>query len=226
MNVDFHVVGDGNLLFTDLGTVWNPANKGTIVDTYSVPQGVFLDSVIPDNSTGHTYYLNDEGAYSEFEATTVLAFDQTTLAQTGSLSVTFSATTSGTQLVRWGTNGFAIGGFNEVDSTDNGIMLFTSGIASTSNLTPAPAAVSLSPASAQATGPGFTLTVNGSDFVTGSTVLWNGAPRLTTVVSSKRLTATVYASDIEEAGSAQVVVTNPGVGGGTSQALSFAITAP
>ncbi|MCC6417835.1 MAG: hypothetical protein IT429_06250, partial [Gemmataceae bacterium] len=45
---------------------------------------------------------------------------------------------------------------------------------------PIPAVSSLSPSSAAAGGPGFTLTVNGSGFVAGSTVRWAGADRPTT----------------------------------------------
>ncbi|MDB5885614.1 MAG: hypothetical protein JWR74_1785, partial [Polaromonas sp.] len=45
---------------------------------------------------------------------------------------------------------------------------------------PAPVLSSVSPTSAAAGGAGFTLTVNGSNFVTGSKVRWNGAERTTT----------------------------------------------
>src|SRR5437879_1172017 len=43
---------------------------------------------------------------------------------------------------------------------------------------------------------GFTLTVNGTGFVSGSVVKWNGSPRTTTFVGGSRLTAAILASDI------------------------------
>jgi alpha-D-ribose 1-methylphosphonate 5-triphosphate synthase subunit PhnH len=91
---------------------------------------------------------------------------------------------------------------------------------------PVPAISTISPSSATAGGSGFTLTVSGSNFVTGSRVRWNGADRTTTYVSSAQLTATILASDIASAGTASVTVFNPTPGGGTSNALTFTINAP
>ena len=86
----------------------------------------------------------------------------------------------------------------------------------------APTLTSLSPSSAAAGGPGFPLTVNGSNFVSGSVVRWNGASRTTSFVSATQLTATIGAADIAAAGSASVTVLNPG--GAVSNALTFTIT--
>ena len=73
----------------------------------------------------------------------------------------------------------------------------------------APTLTSLSPSSALAGGPAFPLTVNGSNFVSGSVVRWNGANRPTTFVSATQLTATIAAADIAAAGSASVTVRKP-----------------
>ena len=88
-----------------------------------------------------------------------------------------------------------------------------------------PALTSLLPNSATAGGTAFTLTVNGSGFVSGSVVQWNGTARTTTFVSNTRLTAPIPASDIITAGNAQVTVVNP-AGGGSSNSLTFMITLP
>jgi hypothetical protein len=61
----------------------------------------------------------------------------------------------------------------------------------------------------------FTLTVTGTGFVPGSTVEWNGTPRVTTFVSATELTAVVYASDIAAPGAQQIVVASPGPGAGS-----------
>ena len=88
---------------------------------------------------------------------------------------------------------------------------------------PAPTATSLSPTSATAGGAAFTLTVNGTAFVSTSVVKFNGAAKTTTFVSATQLTAPITAADIATAGTASVTVTNPAPGGGTSGSLSFTI---
>ncbi len=88
---------------------------------------------------------------------------------------------------------------------------------------PLPALTTLAPPSATHGGKGFTLTVNGSNLVSGCTVKWKGAARSTTFVNSGQATAKILASDIAAAGTASVTVTNPGPGGGTSNAVTFTI---
>lgn len=59
---------------------------------------------------------------------------------------------------------------------------------------PTPILTSLIPASATPGGPAFTLTVNGSGFVSGASVQWNGSGLSTTFVSASQLTASVPAT--------------------------------
>ncbi|HJT77592.1 MAG TPA: IPT/TIG domain-containing protein [Gemmataceae bacterium] len=87
--------------------------------------------------------------------------------------------------------------------------------------TVAPSISSLSPAAAGEGGPSFTLTVNGSHFQSGATVLFNGTSLATTFVSDTQLTAVVPASLIAHAGTARVTVSAPA---GTSGAFPFPIT--
>jgi len=91
------------------------------------------------------------------------------------------------------------------------------------NQNPVPMLTSIAPTSATVGGPAFTLTVNGLDFVSGSTVQWNGSSRTTTFGSSSQLTAAIPAGDIASVGTAQVTVVNPTPGGGTSSATTFTI---
>jgi hypothetical protein len=89
---------------------------------------------------------------------------------------------------------------------------------------PLPSVSSLAPNTKLAGAALFGLTVNGSNFVSGAAVRWNGTNRATTVVSGTQLQATILATDIAVAGTAQVSVLNPAPGGGTSGALAFTIT--
>jgi hypothetical protein len=99
-------------------------------------------------------------------------------------------------------------------------------LANSQNSNPAPAITALSPSSVEAgyTGlNGITLTVTGSNFISLSTVEWNGSPRQTELVSSTEVQAQINFSDVQNAGTATVSVSTPSPGGGTSNALTFTI---
>lgn len=91
---------------------------------------------------------------------------------------------------------------------------------------PAPAITGLSASSAIAGGAGFTLAVNGSGFVSGSIVSWNGTVRTTAFVSNAQVTAAISAADLASAGSAAITVSNPAPGGGNSGTATFTINNP
>jgi uncharacterized repeat protein (TIGR01451 family) len=88
---------------------------------------------------------------------------------------------------------------------------------------PIPIATSLSPSSAEAGSASFTLSVRGSQFVRGANILWNGTEVATTFVSSTQVRAKIPASNISSSGMAQVTISNPPPGGGTSEIVSFTI---
>lgn len=91
---------------------------------------------------------------------------------------------------------------------------------------PVPTVTTTTPTSAAVGGQGFTLTVNGTNFVPGAAVQWNGNNRITTFVSTTQLTAQIPASDIATAGTATIRVVNPGPGGGASNTVNFTIASP
>src|SRR5208282_6680338 len=64
---------------------------------------------------------------------------------------------------------------------------------------------------------------NGTNFVSSSTVTYNGVAHTPTLVSSTQVTISLSAGDQATAGSYAVVVTNPGPGGGASTAVSFTV---
>ena len=80
---------------------------------------------------------------------------------------------------------------------------------------------SLSPSSAVASGPAFTLTVTGTNFTPGAMVLWNGNPRGTSYLSSTQLSTTIQGSDISAPGTVAVTVSDPT--NGASNPLNFTI---
>src|SRR5207244_1182721 len=97
-------------------------------------------------------------------------------------------------------------------------------IAAPSN--PVPTSTGLTPTSATAGGPAFTLTVTGTNLVTSSVVRWNGADRATTYVSATQLSAAISAADIAAAGAATGPIFNPARRAGKLNAQTFTIAAP
>jgi hypothetical protein len=84
---------------------------------------------------------------------------------------------------------------------------------------PAPVILSLFPDYAAAGSSGFTMNINGLTYFTPSSVVtWNGSPRSAFLYSPGQLQIQVLASDLTTAGYAQITVTNPSPGGGTSTA--------
>ncbi len=89
-----------------------------------------------------------------------------------------------------------------------------------------PIITGISPASLIAGQAGFTLIVEGTRFVSGSVVRWNGVSRQTRFVSTIQLKAEIPASDIAKAGTFQVTVATPGFPQVVSSPVSFKATTP
>ncbi|HEY0702738.1 MAG TPA: hypothetical protein VGD60_08225 [Candidatus Acidoferrales bacterium] len=88
-----------------------------------------------------------------------------------------------------------------------------------------PAITSVSPSTSVAGGPGFTLTLTGTNYTQDTVVEWNGSPRTTKFTSTTTLTAQILAADIASAGTDSVVVVNPQGAGGASQPFPYVVTA-
>jgi uncharacterized protein (TIGR03437 family) len=84
-----------------------------------------------------------------------------------------------------------------------------------------PSIQSLTPNTANAAGRGFSLSVTGANFATGTQLRWNGLSRSTKVVDSQHLSAEITAADIANVGIADIDVFSPSTGGGASNALPF-----
>jgi hypothetical protein len=111
-----------------------------------------------------------------------------------------------------------------------------------------PSLASITPNSATAGGPSFTLTVIGNHFQRNSAVQWDGKARATTFINENQLNAAIAAADVVSPASAEVTVFSPpqypaatfttnatstststssvtmDCAGGTSNALNFAVS--
>ncbi len=75
-------------------------------------------------------------------------------------------------------------------------------------------------------GPGLTLNVSGTGFVSGATLDWNGVPLTTLFVDSEHLSALVPAASVTTPQTASVTVVNPVPGGGSSNVICFQVGGP
>jgi IPT/TIG domain len=90
---------------------------------------------------------------------------------------------------------------------------------------PAPTAKSIAPASVTAGGPDFEAVIAGTGFNASSVAEWNGIPLATAELTKTQLVVLIPATDTGSATSAQITVTNPAPGGGTSSQLTFTVNA-
>jgi len=100
-------------------------------------------------------------------------------------------------------------------------------VVTVANLNPTPSISSLTPSGVTAGSGAFSLTVTGSGFVGGVSANVGGQSRGVTYGSSNQLTVAVQASDVANAGSVPVQVTNPGTCTGgvcASNAVNLTVT--
>jgi hypothetical protein len=71
---------------------------------------------------------------------------------------------------------------------------------------------------------GFTLTLNGSGFLSSSSVQWNGTPLIITAAGGTQIQVMVPPALLADKGTALVTVSNPGPGGGPSLPQVFTVT--
>lgn len=222
------VVSDGKLLYTSAGQVWDPSSQtevGTFpVQTDNVTSYPNMRSITVDSSLGTIYSMGDQNYGDNSDAFVVSVYGMKSLALTGSLPFPQVSYPVYGSLVRWGGDGLAFIAPG-AGLTDQELYLLRSSIVGPQTSNPAPVLTSLSQTSVIAGGSAFTLTVSGNNFMSSSLVEWNGSPLATTFVDAQQITAAVPAADIAAAGTAQVTVTNPAPGGGTSTAIAFHIVA-
>ena len=117
----------------------------------------------------------------------------------------------------------AVGGVASVVARSAGAGNFVSNPASFTVLNPTPVLTSLSPNAKPAGEPSFTLTVNGTNFLNGAIVMWNGTPLATTFVSGSQLQAQVPANLIAIGQLAGISVHNPAPDNQDSDSLPFVV---
>jgi 6-phosphogluconolactonase len=90
---------------------------------------------------------------------------------------------------------------------------------------PTPSVTQLAPSIVTPGGGNLLLTVYGNNFVPSSVARFNGSPRGTAYVSANQLNVALAAADVANAAAAQITVSNPTPGGGTSSAATLTVSA-
>ena len=78
----------------------------------------------------------------------------------------------------------------------------------------------LSPGTTTAGGPGFVLTVDGTNFGTGASVYWNSVAHNTTYLTGQQISTMISAADIADPGDVQVYVR---INGQNSNTMMFTV---
>jgi uncharacterized repeat protein (TIGR01451 family) len=197
------IIINGNLTYTIVVSNNGPNAAAGVIMADNLPTGVTYVSATPSQGTciGTSTVTCALGSISSGTDATVTLVVTPTFAVLG-LTNTASITSSSS---------------SDPNQANN------SATASTTVNNPVPGISSLNPSSSFPGGAAFTLTVNGTNFLQGSQVQWNGLDRATTFVSSTQLTAEIPAADITATGTIPVTVVNPAPGGGTSSAYDFSI---
>ncbi len=201
-------------LLTNAGTVGvavvNPGGAATGAVAFTITSPAISSLNPPSTAAGSSVFTLTVNGVNFVNGSTV-EFNGTALTTTFASATQLTASVTANLVTTPGTANITVA--NPGGSTSN---------SATFTIQP-PTISSLSPPSAAAGSPGFTLTVNGTNFVSGSTVQFNGTALSTAFVNAAQLTATVTANLLTTAGTAPVVVTNPG--GSVANAV-FTILAP
>lgn len=221
-------------VYSDNGNVVNPAN-GNLVGTFNV-SSLYPGprTCVPDVANNRVFFLGQLANGSRFVTppVTILAFDATTYQLVGTLTVS-GAVGYPADFTRWGNAGLAFtlrpqggtGQPNSVYLVDGSFISSTATPDFTSGtiVTPLPAVASISPQAVSAGSGAVSLTITGTNFQSSSSVLWNGTPLITNVLSASALEATVPSTDLAAASTALVTVSN-GPDGSSNGSLAFTIT--
>jgi Calcineurin-like phosphoesterase len=191
--------------------------SGRVIDSFIVFSNVelpMINGLLPARaqSGAASFLLNVSG--ENFADNAVVQWNYSDRPTTHVSSTQLTATISAADIASAGTAAVTVSGPGGVSNS------------TTFTIEPGPVSpviTTLQPASVEAGGDSFTVTVDGNNFLNTSVVRWNGENRATSFISPQQLTATILPADISAAGTVAVTVANPDR---VSAAISFTISPP
>jgi len=208
-------------------TTFNPAPGGGLsnTQTFNVNDIIInplpvISGITPSTATvgGSAFLLTING--TDFIASSSVRWNGVNRATTYISATQLQATITATDIDTIGTANVTVFTTAPGGGTSNSQTLTIQNIAAPNS---SPIASTLAPNSIDEDSIGFTLTVNGADFVPGSIVRWNGADQTTAFINTSQLQAPIFAADLVNPGTVNVTVFSPSPGGGESQNLVFTI---
>jgi hypothetical protein len=222
------VMGDAiqyasGLIYSSNGQVFDPTT-GLLVGSFDVGSTCCSGGpqVLPDSTINRAFVVGTTPFFSDFGITT---YNLTRFTPQAVANLNQPNGGTPASFIQWGKNGLAfILQSGCCGNTSSQIMLVQSPAMFASGSSNAmPVTQSISPASVMHGSWNFTATIQGSGFVPGSEVTWNGSLRSADYISPTQLKLYIPATDVTVPGTGNIVVTNPSPGGGKSTALSFSI---
>lgn len=168
---------DNGKVYLSTGQVFN-ATTGALLGTfYSTATSAATGPIVSDSTLGRAFI----GLTNYTSNAQVLAFDESTFNNTGSIPVNALGTqgypTSFSKIVRWGQNGLALSANASAFTSLNQIFIFQSSLVSDLSATPADLAVTLTGPATAATGTAVSwvakITNNGPNQATGAALSMN-----------------------------------------------------
>ena len=216
------VTYSGGLVFSDGGGVLDPSPVPPVTPRLV---GRFANggSSAADARINRVFFLS-QNSY-DVNSRTISAFDATRFTPIGSMELDGLAGDA-FDLVRWGSDGLAFRTAVDFWGSGTGRVVLLRGpfvLPRSSNPNPIPSVSTASPNGVAAHAANTWVTITGSQFVTGSTVTWNGSARTTVFINSGELRVAIPAVDLSSAKTVSLRVVNPAPGGGTSGAVSFSV---
>jgi hypothetical protein len=198
---------NGVNLYDVNGQVFNAATGALVGTVAQINNYSPASAVLTDTNSGRSFFLDQYNG--------ILAIDSRMLAEVGTIG-SLNATNPPNRLQHWGADGLSYLSYNYTTSGYDLVLLRSGLFYPAVGPNPLPAVASISPSPLASKGANFLLTVNGSHFVRGAVVQWNGSNRTTKWLSPLKLAADIPASDIAVPGTAHISVLNPSPGGGKS----------
>jgi hypothetical protein len=215
----------GGLIYDNAGHAFNPAT-GSLIGSFDLNGNSCCSypAVLADASINRLFALGSSAFLNN--TFSITSFDLTKFVPVAVANLSQLNASSGANLIPWGNSGVAftlVPGCCSSGGIQTVLVQSPSMLGTTGSKNPVPSAKSLSPSSATHGSGNFSVTIQGTGFVPGSLVTWNGTSLFASYVSPTQLTLYVPGAQISAASTAQVVVTNPAPGGGSAQALTFTI---
>ena len=195
-----------------------PATSGSASGTGGNVKPLAISSVnpkdVPVGSSAVTIVVTGTG----FTPTTVIQLSGVAVATTYISSTEIQATIPASQLQTGTILKLSVADGMQVVAADSGNDVQVSN--------PIPTVSTLAPSSVLVGSPAGTITVTGTNFVSGVSLAVNGSLRTTTYVSATQLTASLNASDFLSAAPLLLNAVNPQPGGGASGTIALVVANP